>query len=201
MSWLPNLLTLARFPLAFWIAVSIHGGAFREALLLVAAAGLTDGLDGWLARRMNTVSRLGTLLDPLADKALLVTVYVSLGASGLVGMWLVWLVVGRDVLILLFAAVAMAFGKTGRLVPSVWGKLSTAVQVVTGVAVIAARAAPSSATLVWMGSVLPVVTAITTGWSGLHYAWLGARMFGKGASGSALPGQDAAGGGGYVARG
>ena len=171
MSWLPNLLTLVRFPLAPWVAVSILGGAHLEALLLLAVAGITDGLDGWAARRLGATSRLGACLDPVADKALLVTVYISLGVAGLIPAWLVWMVVGRDVLILAFAGAALAIRKSRRFEPSVWGKLSTLVQIVTGVAVIAARAFPSAG-LAWWAEALPVAAAITTAWSGLHYAWL-----------------------------
>jgi len=168
---LANLLTLVRFPLAPWVAVSILRGSYRQALVLLAVAGVTDGLDGYAARRLDTVSRLGAWLDPVADKALLVTVYISLGVAGLVPSWLVWIVVGRDVLILSFAGVALAARKASRFEPSVWGKLSTLVQIVTGVAVIAARVVPS-AVLAWWAEALPVVTAVTTGWSGIHYAWL-----------------------------
>ncbi len=169
--WLPNLLTLARFLLAPWVAVSILEGAHLEALVLLAVAGLTDSLDGWAARRVGAVSRAGAVLDPVADKVLLVTVYVSLGAAGLIPLWLVWLVVARDVLILAIAAALLALGKARRFEPSAWGKLSTVVQVVTGVGVIAARAFDYPA-LAWWAEVLPVLTAITTAWSGIHYAWL-----------------------------
>jgi cardiolipin synthase len=171
MSWVPNLLTLVRFPLAPWVAVSILRGSYRQALTLLAVAGITDGLDGYAARRLGAGSRLGAWLDPVADKALLVTVYVSLGVAGLIPSWLVWMVVGRDVLILSFAGVALAAGKARGFEPSVWGKLSTLVQIVTGVAVLAARVVPS-AVLAWWAEVLPVVTGVTTGWSGIHYAWL-----------------------------
>ena len=171
MRWIPNLLTLVRFPLAPLVAVSILRGAYSEALLLLAVAGLTDGLDGLAARRLGAVSRLGTALDPVADKVLLVTVYLSLGVAGLIPLWLVWMVVARDVLILAFAGVVLALGKARRFEPSVWGKLSTLVQIVTAVEVIAARVF-SSPVLVWWAEILPVLTAVTTGWSGIHYAWL-----------------------------
>ncbi|HSW49373.1 MAG TPA: CDP-alcohol phosphatidyltransferase family protein [Bryobacteraceae bacterium] len=187
MRWLPNLLTLVRFPLAAWVAVSILRGSFGQALLLLAVAGLTDGLDGWAARRLGAVSRLGAALDPVADKALLVTVYLSLGAAGLIPVWLVWIVVGRDALILAFAGALLALHKARRFEPSVWGKLSTLVQIVTGAGVIAAQVFPS-AMIGWWAELLPILTAVTTAWSGIHYAWL------------ALPRQNPAGGGDHVPR-
>jgi cardiolipin synthase len=170
MSWLPNLLTLSRFPLAPWVAVSILHQAYRQALLLLVAAGLTDWLDGWLARRHGAVTRLGAYLDPVADKVLLVSVYLALGAAALIPVWLVVIVVGRDLLILLFAGAALAATRRRDFDPSVWGKLSTVVQVVTGAAVLASQAFRSPLLSMW-AAVLPALAAVATGWSGIHYAW------------------------------
>ena len=96
---LPNAITLARLlavPLAVWLVVR---GWYEAALWLFLLAGLSDAVDGWLARRLGQVSRLGSLLDPVADKALLVSVFISLGARDLLPAWLVILVVFRDALI------------------------------------------------------------------------------------------------------
>jgi cardiolipin synthase (CMP-forming) len=172
----PNLLTASRFVLAPWVAVCILRQELRLALWLLVAAGITDGLDGFLARRCGMVTRLGARLDPVADKVLLVTVYISLGLAGLIPQWLVLIVVGRDLMILAFAGAALATSRRMEFAPSVWGKLSTLVQIVTGVAVIGAKAFPSPGLSAWTG-VLPVITAVTTGWSGLHYAWQGAWMW------------------------
>jgi cardiolipin synthase len=143
---------------------------------VLIAAGATDGLDGYLARRLQVISRFGALADPVADKVLLVTAYVSLGFAGLVPMWLLVVVLGRDLLILLLAGVALATASRIDLSPSVWGKLSTLVQMVTGVTVIGTKAFEirNGPGLV---EVLVVITAITTGWSGLHYAWRGMRCW------------------------
>jgi len=175
MSWLPNLLTLSRFPLAPWVALSIVHREYRQALLLLAAAGLTDAADGQLARRYGSVTRLGGYLDPVADKVLLVTVYISMGWAALIPAWLVIIVVGRDLLILAFAGSVLAARRQCNFRPSVWGKLSTVVQIVTGAVVIADRAFPSAGLSVWAAA-LPAMAGITTGWSGIHYAWLGVRM-------------------------
>jgi len=174
MSWLPNLLTLSRFALAPWVALSILHHNYRQALLLLVLAGLTDWLDGYLARRGGSVTRLGAYLDPVADKALLVTVYLALGGAALVPRWLVMIVVGRDVLILIFAGVALAATRQRNFDPSVWGKLSTLVQIVTGAAVLSNQAFPPSILSTW-AALLPSLTAVTTGWSGIHYAWRGVR--------------------------
>jgi cardiolipin synthase (CMP-forming) len=176
MRWLPNLLTLLRLPLAPWVAVCVLNAQYRLALVVLIAAGATDGLDGYLARRLQVISRFGALADPVADKVLLVTAYVSLGFAGLVPMWLLVVVLGRDLLILLLAGVALATASRIDLSPSVWGKLSTLVQMVTGVTVIGTKAfeVRNGSGLV---EVLVVITAITTSWSGLHYAWRGMRSW------------------------
>jgi cardiolipin synthase len=89
--WLPNILTLARLPLAAGVVWSILGGRYGLALLLLAIAGLSDSLDGYLARRLGATSRFGTLIDPVADKVLLVSTFLTLGLAGLLPMWLVWM--------------------------------------------------------------------------------------------------------------
>jgi cardiolipin synthase len=167
---LPNLLTLARLLAAPWVAACILRQAHGQALVLLAVAGFTDVLDGYLARRLNCSTHFGAYLDPIADKVLLVIVFVSLGIVGLIPTWLVMIVVGRDLLILVFAGVAFLTTHYRRFEPSVWGKLSTLVQILTGVAVIGSQVFRWPALLMW-ATVLPVATAVTTVWSGLHYAW------------------------------
>jgi cardiolipin synthase len=167
---LPNLLTFARLLAAPWVAACILRQAHGQTLVLLAAAGLTDALDGYLARRFGWSTHFGAYLDPIADKVLLVTVFVSLGIGGLIPGWLVMIVVGRDLLILVFAGVAFLTTHYRRFDPSVWGKLSTLVQILTCVVVIGSQVFPWPALLMW-AAVLPVATAVTTAWSGLHYAW------------------------------
>jgi cardiolipin synthase len=149
-------------------------GSYRQALALLAVAGLTDGLDGFAARRLGCVTRFGASMDPIADKVLLVTVYLSLGAAGLIPGWLVWIVVGRDVAILAVAGLALLAGWRRDFAPSVWGKLSTLVQIVTGLAVLGSHAV-AYFHLSLLAEILPSVTAVTTIWSGLHYAWRSMR--------------------------
>jgi cardiolipin synthase (CMP-forming) len=96
---LPNLITLARLlavPLTIWL---ILGGRYGTAFWVFGAAGLSDALDGYIAKRFDCRTKLGALLDPIADKALLVSVYLALGYAGELRNWLVILVVFRDVTI------------------------------------------------------------------------------------------------------
>ncbi len=166
----PNLLSFSRVLAAPLASALILSQAYGQALALLIAAGATDGLDGVLARRYDCATRFGAYLDPIADKILLVTVYISLGFARLVPTWLVAIVVGRDLFILLIAGLALLVTAQRRFDPSVWGKLSTFVQIATGVEVIAAQATGFSPLLMWAG-ILQTITAITTAWSGLHYAW------------------------------
>jgi cardiolipin synthase len=165
-----NLLTLVRLVLAPFAVWAIAAGEYRMALALIVAAAATDGLDGIVARRFGSATRLGAYLDPIADKALLSAVYLALGVSGLAPWWLVALVFGRDLLILALAGAALAFTKHRDFPPSVWGKLSTFVQSVVAALLIFSRAFPEAAApaapLVW-------AAAAATAWSGLHYLWRG----------------------------
>ncbi len=130
---IPNLLSGLRLILTPFIAAAILGHRFRDGVWLLFIAGWTDFFDGRLARRYDWHSKLGAVLDPIADKALLVTVYVCLAQAGAMPWWLAGMVLGRDVLIVLMAVYALLFSTLRGFPPSFWGKLSTAIQIVTGV--------------------------------------------------------------------
>jgi cardiolipin synthase (CMP-forming) len=125
----PNLITFGRLcavPLAFWLVVE-HRLAL--AFYLFVAAGLSDAVDGWLARR-GAASALGALLDPVADKALLVTMYVTLAAVSALPSWLAILVVFRDALIVGGVVCLAVLGQPVRIRPLLISKLNTALQIV-----------------------------------------------------------------------
>lgn len=168
-NWLPNLLSLARLALAPVAVRAILLGHWRQAALLLAAAGITDGLDGFLARRWGAATRVGAWLDPIADKALLSATYVALGLTGALPWWLVVLVPGRDLMILAGAGAAIIFKRRRDFPPSVWGKISTVVQVATAAAAVLARAWPEAG-LVQVTRGLVWLAAAATLWSGLDYA-------------------------------
>lgn len=173
---LPNLLTVLRLVLVPVVGRAILVSEFRQAALLIFIAGATDALDGFLARRFHWSSDLGAYLDPLADKALLVTSYVALGLAGAIPVWLVWLVLGRDLVILLMVALAFLLTGIRKFPPTIWGKLSTVGQVTAALVIIAGRAwseAPHSA----IESVCIYGAALLTLGSGLHYLWIGWGQF------------------------
>jgi len=144
---LPNSITLTRIasvPLLIW-ALSPRfpwHGAHGEQELIASAifitASVTDGLDGFLARRRGQITTLGMLLDPLADKALLVSIYVALGIWGAVPRWIVILVVSRDVMIVTAVIVSWLFDKPIPMKPLMVSKLNTVAQVAFAALVLAA---------------------------------------------------------------
>lgn len=134
---LPNLITLGRLlsvPVAIWLVLA---GEFGATFWLFVAAGVSDAVDGFIAKRFDMRSRLGALLDPLADKALLVSMYVTLGIDGYLPNWLVILVVFRDVLIVGGFLLVAALGQPMRWEPLLVSKLNTALQIALIAAVLA----------------------------------------------------------------
>ena len=125
---LPNLITLGRLlsvPLAVWLMLE---GAFVAAFWVFVAAGISDAIDGFVAKRFDRRTRLGALLDPIADKTLLVAVYVTLGSAGHLPTWLVILVVFRDLLIVGGYLLVQALSHAMRLEPLIVSKINTALQ-------------------------------------------------------------------------
>ena len=167
MQWLPNLLTIVRILLTPLIIHDILDGHCTVAMPFAWIAGATDALDGYLARKMGAESRVGAWLDPIADKALLTGMYLSFGISGLTPMWLAWLVVGRDALILAMSAAGLAFTSIRDFPPSIWGKLSTVVQICVSLLILAACNGTQWANRLSVWAVWAV--AVTAVWSGLHY--------------------------------
>jgi len=166
---LPNLICLIRIALIWPIVVLLHDGEYLTALGLFIAAAVSDGLDGYLAKRFSWTSALGKLLDPIADKLLLMTVFVEGAWLGLVPWWLTAAVVARDVLIGLGAiAFRLLIGPVhGR--PSILSKVNTGAQLVY-IALVMLTAAvhlPPQEIL----DACAVLTFATTVVSGLHYVF------------------------------
>jgi cardiolipin synthase len=139
--WLtiPNLFTMVRIVMTPFILFELAHGRYLAGGWLFGAAATTDLLDGAVARRFGGESRIGLYLDPVADKILLTTIYIGLAAAGAVPVWLVAVIFGRDLWILLLSGIALRFTGFRDLEPSIWGKASTFLQVMTAVAVMAAN--------------------------------------------------------------
>ena len=171
---LPNAITLSRIPLMFVIVglMFCHWvGAATLAFVLFIAAGLTDALDGTLARWLKQRSVLGHYLDPVADKLLLSTIFLVLMHEGLIPTRVTVLVFGRDVGILLVAAILYAAVGRREFTPSIFGKANTVAQVGTVALVLLNQITAAR----WVGyaRVLGLdATMVLTVVSGLHYAWI-----------------------------
>ena len=172
--WLPNAICVARMLLVVPIATALFAGAYPWTLALFAVAAMSDGLDGWLAKRFGWTSALGKLLDPIADKVLLVSVFLMLAWIGLVPAWLAWAVVLRDVIIVAGAiAYRLLVGPVvGR--PTIVSKLNTLLQLSLVLAVIAAAIWPE-----WpqpLTLLLGAAAFVTTVASGIDYVLTYARL-------------------------
>jgi cardiolipin synthase len=126
---IPNLITLGRILLVPFVVWAIASGAMWIAFVLFLAAGASDAVDGFLAKRFHMTSELGSYLDPLADKALIVSIYLSLGINGFIPGWLVILVVSRDILIVGGILLAWLIGSPLKIRPLVVSKLNTVAQI------------------------------------------------------------------------
>jgi len=127
---IPNLITLGRILLVPIVVWAISSGAMWIAFVLFVVAGVSDGVDGFLAKRFNMTTELGAYLDPLADKALIVSIYLTLGINGEIPRWLVILVVSRDILIVGGIMLAWVLGKPFKIKPLLVSKLNTVAQIV-----------------------------------------------------------------------
>jgi len=167
---IPNSLTILRILLVPVYIGFMTYGAYGFALLALLVAGLTDAIDGPIARKLNQRTRLGTFLDPLADKLLLTSGFISLSMLHLVPSWLVILVVSRDVILLLGTVVAHVTNTPIDVTPTFWGKGTTALQLSYVLLVVL---------LTWRGLGLSVLTPLLvtmvgfTFASGLHYLYRG----------------------------
>src|SRR5665213_2277065 len=170
----PNLLTLLRICLAPFLVAAILGGRFELGFILFIAAGLTDALDGALARWLKQRSMLGQYLDPVADKLLLSTIFLVLMHEKLIPTTVTVLVFGRDVGILLVAAILyMAVGRR-EFKPSIFGKANTLAQISAVAAVLLSQMIQARWLVIFRVTALDATIALTVV-SGLHYAWAASR--------------------------
>ncbi|MGA8394441.1 MAG: CDP-alcohol phosphatidyltransferase family protein, partial [Pseudolabrys sp.] len=122
---IPNLITLGRILLVPVVVWAIASGAMWIAFVLFLGAGLSDAVDGYLAKRFHMTTELGAYLDPLADKALIVSIYIALGVNGLIPGWLVILVVSRDIMIVGAVMLSWLVGTPIKVKPLLVSKLNT----------------------------------------------------------------------------
>jgi len=127
---IPNLITLGRILLVPILVWAIASGEMWIAFVLFLAAGVSDAVDGFLAKRFHMTTELGAYLDPLADKALIVSIYLTLGINGFIPRWLVIMVVSRDILIVGGIMLSWVMGNPLKIKPLLVSKLNTVAQIV-----------------------------------------------------------------------
>jgi cardiolipin synthase (CMP-forming) len=168
-SQLPNLITIARIALAPVLILLLKDEEYAAALAVFVIAGVSDGLDGFIAKRFHCESRLGSILDPVADKTLLVSSYVMLMVLNHVPFWLMLTVAFRDLLIVGGYLVYTSMVGPVQMRPSWLSKLNTLVQIMLVFAILGQQAFR----LVYAPLVDALIYAVllTTVASGLHYLW------------------------------
>jgi cardiolipin synthase len=136
---LPNLLTIARIMLVPAVVWLIASGRYQTAFWCFVLAGVTDAADGYLARRLDQRTTLGAYLDAIADKALLVSIFVALGVVGHVPVWFVILVVSRDVMIVGAVLISWLMERPVAIRPLYISKVNTAAQITLAAVVLVDR--------------------------------------------------------------
>ncbi len=177
-----NALTAIRVLLVPFFAYYLITGRVRRSLLVFAVCGLSDGLDGLLARKLRQRTVVGFYLDPIADKLLMATSFIVLAYVKILPVWLAVLVISRDLFILTGSVLILLLHGEGRIRTTIASKANTVVQVFTVIYFLAVRAYPkiweilpagmdATATMVVVG-----LCALTTATSGLHYLSIGMRQ-------------------------
>jgi cardiolipin synthase len=173
---IPNFLTLLRIILVPLLVIFLINKSFVKALILFACLGLTDALDGFLARILNQQTVLGSYLDPIADKVLVTTCFLSLAILKVIPGWLAVVVISKDVIILLGIAVLSIMDIAFRVQPLFVSKITTALQIAVVFFALLFKAFPLLAVDVSWLLLLYWSTAAFTVVSGYHYVVKGVRL-------------------------
>jgi cardiolipin synthase len=167
---IPNIVTLARILLTPLFVILLIKHMLWLALMVFALAGISDALDGFIARYFNQRTVLGAYLDPTADKLLLNSAYICLAVLGIIPSWLTVIVITRDVIIILGIAILALTEKKYEVKPSLVSKFTTAAQLVT---VFWTLLHPYISGFAALRAGLYGITAVLTTLSGLHYIYFG----------------------------
>ncbi len=169
---LPNFLTLLRIAIVPFFVLAVFAHEFKLAVWIFVISGFTDVLDGWIARTFNLQSRIGALLDPLADKVLLTAAYISLavphGQAVVIPLWLAILTLFRDFVIMLMAFVFYMFEGVKSFPPNSAGKLTTVMHVVTVSVVLMANVVPIPNIILQTCFYVSFVMVIASGFSYIY---------------------------------
>ncbi len=168
---IPNLLTIFRISLVpIFVIFVIHNDLWR-ALIIFILAGITDGLDGFIARLLNQRTVVGAYLDPIADKMLLMSAYIGLAFKDMLPGWLSVIVVSRDIIILAGIAIISLMGKGTEIRPSIASKFTTVFQILTIIIIL------YPFPIFYIRLFIPI-TAVLTILSGIQYMYRGIKIMG-----------------------
>ncbi|MFQ5647278.1 MAG: CDP-diacylglycerol--glycerol-3-phosphate 3-phosphatidyltransferase [bacterium] len=179
LNW-PNRLTILRILLVPVFVISLLYRKNTTALGVFCLASVTDGLDGFLARAYNQKTKLGTFLDPLADKLLLSSAYIVMAAVDHLPVWLAVLVMSRDIIILSGLITLYLLNEPLHIAPTVLGKVTTFTQISAVFLVLFQQVAGAEFTLAASGTIFLV--ALLTVSSGLHYVYIGVNQLNNGST-------------------
>ena len=173
---LPNLFTLIRIIITPLLIILLINGRFMDALIAFTCAGITDALDGLIARILGQKTRIGAILDPIADKLLLTSSYVTLAVIGQLPKWLAIVVISRDVIIVLGVLILFLVQTEFEIRPTILGKLTTLFQLGAIFMILLTKELGVINQFIYP---LILVTATLTISSGAHYMFLGVGILGK----------------------
>ncbi len=168
----PNALSILRIILTVPVVMTLLNHQYFLAMMLFFVAGVTDALDGWIAKRYSCQTRLGSILDPVADKLLLVSSFITLYITGLLPIWLLVLVFLRDVMIVsgtVGCFIGSGESKDTLLSPSKLSKINTALQIMLVLFLVVVQIYPVS---VQWHTIFFIVVATSTVLSGADYVWI-----------------------------
>lgn len=163
---IPNLLTIFRLFVTSFFILAIHYSEFKIALWLFVVQAITDLLDGFLARVLKEKTSLGAFLDPLADKAMLVSSFIVLSIKGIVPLWVTTIVISRDIVLTVGYLLICKFVGKIEILPSILGKLTTFCQIGTVVYVLWSDIRPYQGFFFYSAAALTIIT-------GVHYVCQG----------------------------
>ena len=174
---LPNALSILRIILTVPIVIALLKGQYLLTILLFLLAGITDALDGWIAKQYSFQSRLGSILDPMADKILLTCTFLTLFWIEILPLWLLLLICAREIIIVAGALgyfLGEISGASGLLQPSLISKFNTVLQIALVLFLLLIQLAVAFAE--WIEIVF-IIVATSTALSGADYMWLWIKKF------------------------
>ena len=169
-----NKFTLCRILLIPFFVILLIYNYIGTSLVVFATASLTDALDGIIARKFNQKTTLGTFLDPMADKTLLVAAFIALAILGLLPSWLAVITISRDLIIVFGSLIVYILTGNINFFPTILGKMTTAVQIFTVffalLSHLVQKLNPYLSIFIWSTTIFTII-------SGFHYLYIGMEMF------------------------